>query len=94
MTGLQSEQMIQCRDRKRKHLPKVEVTGFYDRIFKMLYYDVTCLVLSCIRQLDRKITGNLWDCDRQPIWLNGACSGDPVENSTRDGKVSHIPIIL
>jgi hypothetical protein len=25
------------------------------------------------------------------LWLNKACSGDPVENSTRDRKVSHVP---
>jgi hypothetical protein len=25
------------------------------------------------------------------FWLNEACSGEPVENSTRDGTVSHIP---
>ena len=25
------------------------------------------------------------------FWLNGACSSDPVENSTRDRKVSHVP---
>ena len=25
------------------------------------------------------------------FWLNEACSSDLVENSTRDGKVSHIP---
>jgi hypothetical protein len=27
------------------------------------------------------------------FWLNGACSGDPIENSTRDRKASHVPRI-
>jgi hypothetical protein len=27
------------------------------------------------------------------FWLNGACSGDPIEKSTKDRKARHIPRI-
>jgi hypothetical protein len=33
-----------------------------------------------------------WDLERQPVfWLSEAYSRDLVENSTREGTVSHVP---
>jgi hypothetical protein len=34
---------------------------------------------------------NCWTVIGSLFWLNEACSGHPVENSTREGKASYIP---
>jgi hypothetical protein len=57
--------------------------GFGFLVFFLLLL-LFCFVLFCFVSFCGDVIGSLF-------WLNEPCSSNPVENSTRDGKLSYVP---